>query len=548
MVTAIIQGSVLSFAFSRSIKIAICVIPIIFAWLTVLASYLHGKKNHEEAEPSAAKLTEEKIVFAIIFSAMLLHCCYILLSGIHDRQHDEGGYTGIATAQINPGHLGYIEYIYKFHKLPDMNPYELFSYYHPPLHYVISAVWLTILTALGMPEDLAFENLQILPLFYSGLLMLLAYLILKKIGGRGRGLYAGLFLVAMHPAFTLMSGSVNNDMLSAVLALCGILSTLCFIRERSFKNLILIALSIGFGMLSKLNAAVIAFPVGLVFLLDFISVVRTKDRKRILTSVRNYVIFGITSAVIGLSWIVRNLVRFHENPGVPVPDGFSVLYTGDYSLWARLGIPAFTDWHFEFPFHPLSGAVIHNIWVIMFQTSLFGEEYPAELTKLPLVLCQVAYVAAIVAAIASAVLFIAVQCRKIKKMPLTEKLDAIFLLSGYITLLAGFAAFFLKYPYTCSADFRYIVICLIYIAAGLADGERAYPGVEEAGGAYSVPAGDEAGRVCNAAEGNGADGVHSNADSKGLGRAYSAAAGIVRIGVCATLILVTIIYMTWKRW
>lgn len=512
LLTTIIQGSVLSYAFSRNIKIAICVIPIAFAWLTVLVSYVSEKKKHMGAELATTKLTEEKIVFAIIFSAMLLHCCYVLLSGLHDRQHDEGVYTGIATSQINPGHLGYVEYIYKFHRLPDMNPYELFSYYHPPLHYVISAVWLTLLTALGMPEDLAFENLQILPLFYSGLLMLLTYLILKKIGGRGSGLYAGLFLVAMHPAFTLMSGSVNNDMLSAVLLLCGILSTLCFIRERSFKNLILIALSIGFGMLSKLNAAVIAFPVGLIFLLDFISVVRTKDRKRILASVRNYMIFGITSAVIGLSWIVRNLVRFHENPGVPTPDGFSVLYTGDYSLWARLGIPAFTDWHFEFPFHPLSGAVIHNIWVIMFQTSLFGEEYPAELTKLPLVLCQAAYVAAIITAIASAVLFIVSQCQKIRKLPLPEKFDAIFLLSGYIAFLAGFAAFFLKYPYTCSADFRYIVICLIYIAAGLADG------------------------------------VYSNADRKGLGRAYSVAAKIVRAGVCTTLILVTIIYMTWKRW
>ena len=59
----------------------------------------------------AGKLTEEKIIYAIIFSGMLFHSCYVLLSGLYDRQHDEGVYTGIATSQINPGHIGYIEYI-----------------------------------------------------------------------------------------------------------------------------------------------------------------------------------------------------------------------------------------------------------------------------------------------------------------------------------------------------------------------------------------------------------------------------------------------------
>lgn len=491
LITVLIQGTALSSMLSDQAILIGCILIII---VTILCLCFFHRND---------KLTEEKIIFAIIFMGMIFHCCYVLLSGIHDRQHDEGTYTGIASSQINPGHLGYIEYIYKFHRLPDMNPYELFSYYHPPLHHLLSALWLTLLRSLGMAEELAFENLQALPLFYSGLFMFITYLIMKKAGAKGRGFYAGLFFVSMHPALVLMSGSVNNDMLSVVLLACCLLSAMCFIRERSFKNLILIALSIGFGMISKLNVAVMAFPIGLIFLMDFITVIRGKDKQVIAERVRNYIVFGVVTAIIGLSWIVRNLIRFREKPGIPTPPG--IMYTGDYSIWARLGIPALADWHFDFPFHPLSGKVIHNTWIIMLQTSLFGEVYPQYITDFPLALCRIAYIAAIVFAVLSLGLFFVMQYRKVKRPGQTNVYDAVFLASGYFIVLLSFAAFILKYPYTCSSDFRYVVIGLVYVAVGLAD----------------------SGVLC---------------DDKTKAAVISR---VIRIGVCAVPILTTIIYMIW---
>ena len=497
-ITMVIQGNVLPLTFSRNVIIYGCTFIILIVWLILILLHSLGK----------VKLTEEKAVFAIIFSAMLLHCCYVILSGLYERQHDEGVYTGIASSQINPGHIGYIEYIYKFHKLPDMNPYQLFSYYHPPLHYAISAIWLIVLTSLGMPEDLAFENLQILPLFYSGLSMLITYLIIKKIGSKGRGLYVGLLLAAFHPALTIMSGSINNDMLSTLLLACCILSTLCFIREKSLKNLILIALSIAFGMLCKINTAVIALPVGLIFLLDFISVVRTGEKKAIISNIKNYILFGIISAIIGLSWIVRNFILFHEKPGIASSTETSVMYTGDYGLWARLGIPSFADWHFEFPFHPLSGDVIHNIWIIMFQTSLFAEEYPETLTGSPLFLCRIAYVIAIITAVCSMIIFLFTQYKKYRESVWESKLESVFLITGYMTFVSAFAAFSLKYPYTCSSDFRYIVICLVFIAVGLSDSTK--------------------------------EAAHN--------KLFGILSKIVRVTVCVTMMLTTIIYITWNQW
>lgn len=493
LLTVLIQGTALSSVLSGSVVIIICILIFL---ITVLFLFFLHKKN---------KLREEHMVFAIIFTGMIFHCCYVLLTGLYERQHDEGVYTGIASSQVNPGHLGYIEYIYKFRKLPDMNPYELFSYYHPPLHHGLSGLWLILLTSLGMAEELAFENLQVLPLFYCGLFMFVTYLILKKAGAKGRALYAGLFLVAMHPTLVLMSASINNDMLSTLLLACCILSTLCFIRERNLKNLMWIALSVGVGMLCKINTAVMAFPIGLVFLTDMIEVIRNRDKNEVIARIKNYILFGLTAAVIGLSWIVRNLIRFHEKPGISSATEDSVMYTGNYGVWERLGIPALADWHFDFPFHPLNGDVIHNTWVIMFQTSLFGEIYPKGLEGISLVLCRIVYVAAIIFALLSVILFLYLQYRKLRSSVRTNMTDAIFLTSGYLIFLLSLSAFALKYPYTCSSDFRYIVICLIYIAVGLADD----------------------GPFCQ-------DGTRTVAVFR-----------VIRIGVCASLILTTIIYMIW---
>lgn len=453
------------------------------------------------------KLSEEAVVFTIIMWGMVLHSCYTVLSGLYERQHDEGVYTGIATTQVNPGHIGYIEYIYKFRQLPDFNPYQLFSYYHPPLHYIIAGIWLILLTSLGMPEQLAFENLQVLPLIYSGLFMWITCLILKRIGASGRGLYAGMVLVSLHPSLTFLSGSVNNDMLSALLLACCILTVLMWIQDKSLKHLMLIALSVGLGMICKINTAVIAVPTALIFFIDFVNTVRLGDKKAIRRDILHYIIFGFTASVTGLSWIVRNLIRFHVKPGISSATEASVMYTGDYGFWARAGLPSIADWHFEFPFHPLSGDTIHNLWVIMFQTSLFAEEYPTGLTGSTLFLCRLVFLTAITSAAASMLLFIHTQYRKWKKGTKKAGLEALFLSTGYLTFLLSFIIFSLKYPYTCSSDFRYIVICLVYIAAGLADSS------------------------CYPAKSNSAH-----------------LACLTRISVYAAVLLTAFIHMTWKQW
>lgn len=455
---------------------------------------------------------EDTAVTMMLLLGVLLRLSYVLLSGLYDRQHDAGVYTGMGTDFVNPGHIGYIEYIYKFHKLPDLNPYELFAYYHPPFHHILSYLWLQLNIILGVAEELAFENLQILTLLYSCLCMEVTYRILKVLKIKGTGLYVSLAFMVFHPATIIMAGSVNNDMLTILFMCLIILGSLQWIREKNLKNLVKLALYIGFGMVTKLNSAVLAIPLALVFLMHFVSVIKSRQKGEIIKWIKNYCIFGVVVAPIGLSWIIRNLIRFGEKPGVPVPGETSPMYTENFSLWDRLGIPSLADWRVEFPFHPISAEACNNTWVIMFHTSLFAEEYPTNLPDILLISCQIVFALAIIFGIITAVLLVVVLCQK-----LTLLEDRIFLLVGYVVMLISFAAFVIIYPYTCSSDFRYVAICLVYISIALGLGNKYYLQMPVSGKGF-------------------------------LSKAAPVMMHIINGGILAILVLIQIIYLFWERW
>lgn len=59
---------------------------------------------------------------------------------------------------------------------------------------------------------------------------------------------------------------------------------------------------------------------------------------------------------------------------------------------------------------------------------------------------------------------IAMAVREIQK---GDKELGVFLLVGYVLVVLTFIAFIIKYPYTCSANFRYVVVGLLFTVIGL---------------------------------------------------------------------------------
>ncbi len=458
VVVAILQGNyVTSVAFGadRQPQMAVVLVIGILAGAFFISRVYRGK------------LSASSGLLYIIFGGMLMRSAYVLFMDIWTLQNDGGTFTGFGTPDINNGHIGYAEYMYKFFHIPDMDPYEHFGYYHPPLHHIIEAIWLTIQRLIGVPEALAFENLQIPTLIYSGLCMLVMLHILRECKISERLMMAGMLLFAFHPRMMVLGGSVNNDMLALLLLLVTIWRSLVWIRERTYKNIILMALSLGFGMISKLNTAICAFSIAIIFVMYFVEAIKSKNLVEIKNTVLQYVVFGVICVPLGLSYVIRNLVLFSEKPGIPSPALIptdSVMYTGDYSVWSIIGIPTLADLHISFPFHPLSAKASHNTWVIMFQTGLFAEGYPTTIGDFLLAFAQVAYVSFIILSVLTAVVFIVGYTVRFFKDG-REK-SVLFLLSTYICMLISFGLFVFKYPYTCSSDFRYMTATLVFLSLG----------------------------------------------------------------------------------
>ena len=486
LITAVLQGNLYTSVAAGAPRQPQIMLVFLIGFLS-LCFFVYEIKNKV--------LSPERAVLWTVFAGMLMRVYYVLFYDITILQNDGGTFTGFGTDTINNGHIGYIEYIYKFFHLPDMDPYEYFGYYHPPLHHIIEAIWLTIQRFLNVNEALAFENLQIPTLIYSGLCMVVMLKILEEAGVTRKYLAIGMVLFSFHPRMMVLAGSVNNDILALLLLLSTIWRTLVWIREKTYKNIILIALSLGFGMISKLNTAICAFSIAVVFLMALVRAVKTSNllvRRNIFLQ---FVVFAVICVPLGLSYIVRNLVLFGEKPGIPSPaiiPNQSVMYTGEYSVWSIFGIPSIADLHIEFPFHPISAEAMHNTWAIMFQTGLFAEAYPAGMNDYLLSVAQIAYVASIIAAIITSVVFIIEYLQRMVREagmikyslphPTEAELEkgvaktdtvinhlerTVFLLITYIFMLISFGLFVFKYPYTCSSDFRYMTAGLVFTSLGL---------------------------------------------------------------------------------
>lgn len=404
------------------------------------------------------KLNTEDKIFLIILGGIIIRSFYVVFTGVTDRQHDEGYFSGLGDDLVNPGHLGYVEYLCKFGHLPNFSPYKLFSYYHPPLHHIISCLFIDLQLLFDVNERLAFENIQALTFLYSSLCLPVAYGILKKIKCSDTCMVLGMALLTFHPGMIFMSGSVNNDMLCTLLTFSVFYFGLIWMEDKTLKNLLKIAVTLGFGMITKLNCAVLAFPLAAVFLLHFISECKAR---RVLRSIKEFAIFGVVTAGIGLSWVIRNLVFYHTNPGVPAMTEESIQYIGDLSFWDIYGITP--PLKLDYPFHTLNGEDICNIWQILFRTSLFDEVRP-DLPDILMMGCRISLLLAMVLGFIFFFVTILMQIREIKK---GDKELGIYLLVGYVMVVFTFILFVVKYPFTCSANFRYVVIGLLYTAIAL---------------------------------------------------------------------------------
>ena len=172
------------------------------------------------------------------------------------RQHD----IGVIGSS---GHLDYIYTIVKTGILPTSNSEQL---YHPPFYYYISAILFKIATLFYDNNDFAFNAVRLVPCIASCATMIVSYKIFRNLKLSKPAILIATTIVCLHPAFIYLAGSINNDMLSIFFGAVTILYTIKWYFDQSFKNIILLALALGLGMMTKLSVVMIAPVIAVVFL------------------------------------------------------------------------------------------------------------------------------------------------------------------------------------------------------------------------------------------------------------------------------------------
>lgn len=424
----------------------VCVL-LSFAWAVCALWSLTGEHKSED--------TPARVLLCAGFTVGLI---FILQLPYSFSWHDLASYSADFSVPGKPdGHLGYIAWMVENGRLPlEINPMdEGFSvFYNPPLHHIVQALFMKLNLLLGLSQEVALENLQVLTMLLSFGAVHASLLLMQELELSPRAVCTGLWAVAFQPMLLILGATLNNDILMIFCVLRCAVHVLRWQKARRMSDILLIALFLGCGMATKLNAALLIPCIAAVFVVAFL---REAPRKRA-AYLRPFALFLLVSVPIAIAWPVYHLAAF----GMPLnyvrlpAETINVSYL---PLSKRYGIP---DWHARRGlFYSAICSIDHNVWMQTLTTGLFDE-----MTLFPdgSLMWYVSY--GLLMAFAGLLVLGAVGF----VWMVFHRRDASgwFLLGYGVLLVASYLKFTLDYPYICTFNFRYIAPVLALGAAGLA--------------------------------------------------------------------------------
>ncbi len=396
----------------------------------------------------------------IMLTGVVLRMIYTIGAGA-PSQHDLG-----TIESGDGGHLVFIRYIYDNQILPIVDPTSVYQYYHPPLHHIICALWLRLLNLFGTAPEDGWNTLYYLTMFYSALFMVYAYRIFKELKLKKTALVCALSLVVFHPTLIILSGSLNNDMLSSLFAVMAIFYTIKWVRAGIISEIIKIALCVGLGMATKLSVGLLAPAIAAVFL-----VVLIKRRKELKKYIPQFLVFAVICLPLGLFWSVRCYVLY-DMPLSYVPMLSTDPSSGDYYQYIdKSALQRLTDWslyQFSSPFTQWGSAryggayVEFNPFIALLKNAMFDERtLYLQYFSLRLYCYGLFYVNIIIVAftLVAMVIFLFIK-RKIVTFENKLLLGIIF-----AVIFGNYIVFCINYPHVCTENMRYCVPLIVTGAA-----------------------------------------------------------------------------------
>lgn len=402
---------------------------------------------------AAKRFKTEDAVFIVLSAGFVLRAVMVLFTPLNFWQHDVSGFG----EGFEGFHDDYIMYIYENWALPDGDVRDLGQLYHPPLHYVLSAVFFKLNSVIFPGRSGVIDSLKTLPFIWSNGLVLFGLKILKHFRIKGTALVFMLGFICFHPQTVFLAIQVNNDALALMLFAASVYLALKWYDKPELTTILFTALAIGCAMMTKLSMGFAAFPVGFLFISRLVKALREKAEKGSVKAgelIKQFVLFGLLSVPLGMWFPVKNLIEH----GTPFTYVFAIDSTGGqdvwmYSAWKRLFAPSGES--LRTPFLTMSSSkpgTDYNMFLALMKTSVFDERsfdsgYLTAAGKILLVLAAVMALLGVISAVY-------VTARLIRQNKMTAGFISLLILCA--VLLLCYVRFCFGYPVVCTQSFRYI--------------------------------------------------------------------------------------------
>ena len=405
-------------------------------------------------------ISRETIPFLLLMGGFFMQLLFVLHMPYDFSWHDLGGFGSLEGNTIYGGHLGHINFWLRWPELPMPNPmlpaYE--DYYHPPLYHLLQAGFLRTNLLLGISLEAGLENLQIFTLLASSLCLWQVYCILCQLKMSLGGASVGLGFMAAQPVLWIYGGTLNNDIFCLFWMLLAVFYTLRWLEAPKLRNILGIAIALGLGMATKLSAAALALPIGLVFAVRFFQNLPAWKKY-----IQQFSLFLLVCAPLGLAWPIFHAIAF-QVPFNYIRLPAETINVAHLPLSQRFGIP--NGEVLRSLFFSGNRRVDHNVWFQTLKTALFDELtlFPLGSTWWYMSYGLAALFTVLIAA--SAVLFLRLLFKRGNGY---SPLCKVFLGTYGATLLGSYVVFCLQYPYLSTFNFRYIMPLLLLCAIAIAD-------------------------------------------------------------------------------
>lgn len=391
-------------------------------------------------------------VFYAMMAGMLVRLSYVIYTPVWCRQHD------VIDFGAGEGHAAYMEYILSHKALPDFDPTSVWAFFQPPLHHAISAVWMWYNIRMGADVERMHKNVQILPMMYMAVTVFVVYLICKEIGIRRNGTIIVMLVSSLHPMFILMSGSINNDALSAMLTVLSIYVAIKWYMYPTTGKIIALAISIGLAMSAKFSSAMVAIPIAFLMIYKmFTDTGSLKVKSKVISYILELIPFALIVFPLGLWWPVRNKILFNVDPGYIPGVGEDV---SRVAMSARL-----FDVRTASPFLYMKSNGFeydeYNLFLATIKSVLFDEGKFANISPVLTAIGWMLYFAAIVILILQIIAMVTIIADK-EAGP--DKGIKLFLVISVITFIAAYVVFAVDKASLSAMNFRYSAACIPVLA------------------------------------------------------------------------------------